>query len=115
VPAQDPAEVTSLDEAFDFSTDLPQAWELNLIWAAVDRELITVSAHANNEARAESIPIAEVLEVVRRGLAARKDLTEFEGRWIGMNFEGKIAGNRRVRVKVGWREGYRIVTLHCID
>lgn len=116
MPARDPSEVTSLAEAFDFSTDLPQAWELNLIWLAVERELTVVSQYADNEARAESIPIAAALDVIRRGFAAKKDLTELEGRRIGINFEGTIAGKRRLLVKVGWHDGcYRIVTMHCID
>ena len=114
MPAQDPAEVTSLEQAFDFSTDLPQGWELNLIWTALDRDLILVSPHADKEARAESIPIEAALTVIRHGLALGKDLTRLGGRQIGINFEGKIAGNRRIRIKVGWLDGYTVVTVHRI-
>ena len=62
----------------------------------------------------EAIPAAELCRVIRRGTPRSKDVAVFSGRHVGINFEGKIAGGRRIRLKVSWWGGYVLVTVHAV-
>jgi hypothetical protein len=114
MPCSDPREVACLADAFDLTTTAVQQWELELIWMALDLGLITVTRHCDQAALDEAIPLDEMCRVIRRGVARSKDVGTSAGRHAGINFEGKISGGRRIRVKVSWWGGYVLVTVHAV-
>jgi len=84
-----------------------------LIWMAVGMGLVKFSPHAERAAADEAIPQPAVWRVVREGAARSKDIVA-QTRRIGINFEGKIRGARRIRVKVSWVVRYVIATVHTV-
>ena len=113
VPLDDPRHVRSLEDAFDLTTPKIQTWELHLIWRALLLGLLRLDRHAGRAARDESVPRAEIERVVLDATKLSKDLRSSE-RQPGINFEGRIAGGRRLRVKVSWFVGYVVVTVHTL-
>jgi hypothetical protein len=114
MPCTDPRKVACLADAFDLTTTDVIHWELELVWTAVELKLVIVSPHARRAARDESIPDVAIWRVVRDGRPRSKDTTATGARQIGINFEGKIRGRRRIRVKVSWLVRYVIVTVHTL-
>lgn len=112
MPCTDPRDVTCVEEAFDVSTPAIQQWELELIWRAVDLRLVRLPSHADRAAKDESVPVPAIWRVIRDGIARTKDISTVDRRQIGINFEGKRRGCARIRVKVAWRDGYFVATIH---
>ena len=100
---------------FDFSTSEVLKSELDAIHAALERQQISISEHAEIEARAEKISLVYVLEAVLVGTAVSKDLPgNTLKRTPGINFEHKIPDGRWIRTKVAWVGKYLIITVHTI-
>jgi hypothetical protein len=114
VPLDDPRQVRSLADAFDLTTPEVQLRELHLIWRAVDERLLRFDRHAQGATVDDAIPTSEVERVVVNGTSRSKDSGESPGRRVGINFEGRIAGGRWIRVKVSWLGGYVVVTVHAL-
>ena len=114
MPCTDPRDVACLDDAFDLTTTTIVSWELELIWAAVDFGLITISRHADEAAIDDTVPTPAILRVILQGRPRSKDVGYVANRWIGINFEGKIRGGRWIRVKVSWLDEYIVVTVHAL-
>jgi len=113
MPCIDPRDVASLSDAFDLTTISILQWELELIWAAVDLGVIEISAHADRAAADDSVPSAAMFRVIRQGIPRSKDIGNTD-RWAGINFEGRLRSGRWIRIKVSWRMGYVVVTVHTL-
>jgi len=114
MPLDDPRKVRSLEDAFDLTTPDIQLWELHLIWRAVAEGLVRLDEHGDRAASDESITSSDISRVLVRGTPRSKDIGRHAHRRIGINFEGKVAGGRMMRVKVSWFAGYVIVTVHAL-
>jgi hypothetical protein len=114
MPCTDPRDVSCLEEAFDLTTPSILPWELELIWSAVALDVMILSNHAWRAAADESIPKAAVWRVVREGRPSSKDISSLGFRKVGINFEGKIRGGRRIRAKVSWQLRYVVATVHTL-
>lgn len=114
MPLDDPRQVRSLDDAFDLTTAEIQLWELHLIWRAIAEGLVRFDDHGDQARLDESIVRSDVIRVVLGGTPRSKDTDCSARRQPGINFEGKVAGGRTVRVKVSWFLGYVVVTVHTL-
>jgi hypothetical protein len=114
VPLDDPRQVRSLDDAFDLTTPEIQLWELHLIWRALAIGHVDFSPHARRAALDESIPRIGIERVITGGTPRSKDVRLDGPRRVGINFEGKIASGRQIRVKVSWLGGYVVATVHTL-
>jgi len=113
MPSTDPRDVASLDDAFDLTTTAILQWELELIWTAVGLGIMEISDHADQAAADDAVPSAAMFRVIRQGVPRSKDVGGASRR-IGINFEGKLRGGRRIRIKVSWQMRYVIVTVHAL-
>lgn len=72
-----------------------------------------VSYHAFTRLRERGIAAHDIRHVILYGSAASKDSpSNPNGRKPGINFEGETDNNQLIRVKVTWRKGYAVVTVH---
>jgi hypothetical protein len=114
VPLDDSHHVRSIQDAFDLTTPEIQLWELHLIWRAAEARLLRFDRHAQGATVDDAIPTSEVERVVVNGRARSKDIGGSPYRRVGINFEGRIAGGKWIRVKVSWLRGYVVVTVHAL-
>ena len=110
---EDVLAIRSIEEAFDLTTTTVRKREVALIRIAASEDLIELTAHAEEAADDEAIADELVWRAIERGKPESKDVDEDAGRQIGINFEDE-AGSRRIRVKVSWRIGYFIATVHTV-
>ena len=89
---EDVLAIRSLDEAFDLWTPRMTRREVALIRIAAAEGLLEIRHHAHDAAEDESIIIGEVVNVVRYGNPASKDVDAHGSRQVGINFEGKAWG-----------------------
>lgn len=101
-----------LDQAFDLNTVDVTPREIEMIREALQDGRLVLSPHAFKECINDSIPPQQALLVVWQGKPVKKDLVPGDQRKIGVNFEGKITGNRRICVKIGWVEDYVVTTVY---
>jgi hypothetical protein len=115
VPTRDDVlAIRSIDDAFDLWTSKVTRREVALIRIAAAEGLLEIRHHAHDAAEDESITIAAVVNVVRYGKPASKDVDAHGSRQVGINFEGKISAGHRIRVKVSWDRRHYTVTVHTI-
>lgn len=101
------------DPPFDFSTPDIHDWEVERIQEAFRLGNYRIEDHAFNRMKERGIKPAEVREAVMEGTAMNKDLPDNpHDRRPGINFERDLEDGRRIRVKVGWRGVYAVVTTH---
>ena len=107
---------SSADEAFDFATEFIHSWEVAKIRKAAELDEIVPSPHAEDRAIERDMDIDDFFHVIEHGKAVSKDLPyNIEGRAEGINFEGKTPGGKRIRLKIGWWNGYyEIATVHSL-
>ncbi|TBH21390.1 DUF4258 domain-containing protein [Thermus thermamylovorans] len=104
------------EEPFDFSTSQIHAWEVERIRQAFRQGRYSIEKHAFRRMMERGIRPNEVRDVVMNGAAVSKDLPgNPRDRRPGINFERTLEDDRRVRVKVSWREGYFVVTTHEVS
>ena len=111
---EDVLAIRSLDEAFDLWTPKVTRREVALIRIAAAEGLLEIRRHAHDAAEDEAITIGEVVNVVRHGNPASKDVDARGSRQVGINFEGKASAGRRILVKVSWDRRHYTVTVHTI-
>ena len=114
MPCTDPRDVTCIGEAFDLTTIDVLQWELELIWRALELDLIHMPRHARRAAEDDSVPFPAVWRIIRDGSPRSKDISDVDDRQIGINFEGKRRGGGWIRVKVAWLNEYYIATVHAV-
>ncbi len=112
---EDVLAIRTVEEAFDLWTTRVTKRELALIRAASHANLPKFTEHAGVEADDEMIPSAAVWRVIEHARCRTKDTDPAGERSIGINFEGTIPDQRRIRAKVSWDRGYFIVTVHTHD
>ena len=102
-----------VSEAFDFSTDGPLDWEIDLIKRAVKNGRYLLTPHAQSRIIERGISASQVRQVILDGQAVSKDCPGNPiNRAPGLNFEGTINDGRTIRVKVIWQGRYMVVTAH---
>jgi hypothetical protein len=106
----------SLEEAFDLSTPKVLDWEVELLRMALKERRIRFEVHSLDRLLERNISPQDVSNVLAYGQVVSKDMggSGVFDRRPGINFEGLASGNRQVRVKVSWFQGYVIVTVHVI-
>jgi hypothetical protein len=115
VPTRDDVlAIRSIEDAFDLWTPKVTRREVALIRIAAAEGLLEVSGHTRHAADDEFIAIAAVINVVRFGKPASKDVDPHGLREVGINFEGNIRSGRRIRVKVSWDRRHYTATVHTI-
>jgi hypothetical protein len=112
---EDVLAIRTIEEAFDLWTPVVTRRELILIRVASRAGLLDFTPHAVFEADEEMIPLPAVKRVVEHARIRTKDIDVAGERSIGINFEGTLPDQRRIRAKVSWDRGYVIVTVHTID
>lgn len=110
---EDVLAIRSIEEAFDLSTHRVRKREVAVIRVAELEDLIRLTGHAEDAMDEEAIAEETVRFVIRRGTPKSKDVNENGGRRIGVNFEAPV-DRRGIRVKVSWRMGYFIATVHTL-
>ncbi|MEA2688093.1 MAG: hypothetical protein QOD51_700 [Candidatus Eremiobacteraeota bacterium] len=110
---EDVLAIRSIEEAFDLSTERVRKREVALIRVAEFEDLIRLTGHAEDAMDDEAIAEKTVRFVIRRGAPKSKDVDETAGRQIGVNFEA-VVERRGIRVKVSWRMGYFVATVHTL-
>ncbi len=111
---EDVLAIRSIEDAFDLWTSKVTRREVALIRIAAAERLLEIRHHADDAAGDESIAIEAIVDVVRYGKPASKDVDAYGSRQVGINFEGKISAKRRIRVKVSWDRRHYTVTVHTI-
>ena len=112
---EDVLAIRTIEEAFDLWTASVTKREVALIRVASHSDLLDFTPHAVFEADEEMIPLPAVWRVVEHARIRTKDIDLAGERSIGINFEGTLPDQRRIRAKVSWDRGYVIVTVHTID
>ncbi len=104
----------SQKEAFDFSIDSIEKWEISKVRYAVQSDAVLLSPHAEDQSFERNFDIDDCYHILNYGKAKTKDRPYNEqGRAEGISFEGKLKDGRPFLVKVGWWRGhYQIVTAH---
>lgn len=99
-----------MHSGFDLSTADVLDWELEAIWQALDEGRILLSAHAANEAALDGLDYDDLLDTIAFHDEVSKDRPDNAlGRAPGLNFD-RVVGRGALRVKVGWRGAYIIIT-----
>lgn len=111
---EDVLAIRSIDDAFDLWTSKVTRREVALIRIAAAEGLLEISGHTRRAANDEFIAIGAVINVVRFGQPASKDVDPHGSREVGINFEGNIRSGRRIRVKVSWDRRHYTATVHTI-
>lgn len=100
-----------MPHGFDLTTDEVLTWEIEAVWQALDEGRVLLSAHAANEAALDALSYAEVMDTLAFYDDVSKDLPgNALGRAPGLNFD-RIKDRGGVRVKVGWRGEYVVITV----
>lgn len=96
--------------AFDFTTELVLDWEIEQIHEALNRGWVLFSRHALSELFNDALTEDEAIDAISFYDHVSKDLPgNSQRRAPGINFEG-AAARGTLRVKVGWRGGYLVIT-----
>ena len=99
-----------MNPAFDFTTNTVWDWEIEQIHRALDQGQVLFSRHALNELLNDALTEDDALDAISFYDDVSKDLPgNSRGRAAGINFEQQTEWGT-LRVKVGWRGGYLIVT-----
>lgn len=104
----------NLIDGFDFSTIEITPLEVAAVRAATQAGLLAVTKHAEIEAKADSVTLAQIETVILNGKAVSKDFPGHPTRQAGLNFEGRAGGIRVVRIKVAWQDYYYVATVHTV-
>lgn len=97
---------TTIEEAFDFTTDFIHEWEVAKIKKAaqLDEIILDPARHAWEEMLNEGLIADDLFRAVIYGRAVPpKDMPfNLKRRASGINFRGRTLSGKRVLVKVGW-------------
>lgn len=100
----------SVPEGFDLTTPEVLSWEVEAVWRALDEGRILLSAHAANEAALDGLSFSELLDTIAFYDEVSKDLPGNSLRRApGLDFD-RFLNSGGVRVKVGWRGEYMVIT-----
>ncbi len=105
---------SSLEQAFDLTVEYVTPAEIFHIRDALQHGKLIVSEHALAAAKDDAITALQIFSAIENGVPISKDLSILQTRQIGVNFEGRAGGSRKIRVKVSWDSGYYVVTVHAV-
>jgi hypothetical protein len=97
-----------MEPGFDFTTPEVLNWEIEAIWAAIEKNELLITVHARNELNLDALTEDDLFDAIFFYDEAYKDLpSNTAGRAAGINFHRHFQ-NVVIRVKVGWRETYYV-------